>query len=431
MSGEARDDTPTHGEVRSILATRLRLQRAGVEDAILARVRALAGSSEESDTEYLAGLSATVAAVVDLCLTGIEHGEEWLGPVPTEALAQARRAAGNGVSLETVLRRYVAGHALLGDFVMQEAERGDLLNHWAALRSVQRVLASLLDRLIVSITAEHSREAQRVDWSPEQRRADRLRRLLADEPVDLVDFGYELDAWHLGVIARGPGGARAVADLAPELDRQVLFVSCDEETVWAWLGGQRRLDANSVLSQRHSYEAPAGVSLTIGEPGRGVEGFRATHRQAQEALRVALLKPQRLTRYADVALLTPWLGDVSRAQSLVEMYLAPLDRQRDGGEVLRQTLRAYFAAGHNVKASAATLGVDRSTVRRRVRTIEEGLGCSLQARQAELEVAMRLEALLAVQRGAYAPQDIVGLHEAPSHELLRTREASTACGATV
>ncbi len=431
MSGDVRDATPTHGEVRSILATRLRLQRADVEDAILARVRALAASSGERDAEYLAGLSAAVAAVVDLCLTGIEHGEEWLGPIPTEALTQARRAAGNGVSLETVLRRYVAGHTLLSDFLMQEAERGDLLNQWAALRGVQRVLASLLDRLIVTITAEYSREAQRVDWSPEQRRADRLRRLLADEPVDLMDFGYELDAWHLGVIAKGPGGARAVADLAPELDRQVLLVSCDEETVWAWLGGQRRLDASSVLGQRRSCEAPAGVSLTIGEPGRGVEGFRATHRQAQEALQVALLKPQWLTRYADVALLTPWLRDVSRAQSLVEMYLAPLDRQRDGGEVLRQTLSAYFAAGHNIKASAATLGVDRSTVRRRVRTIEEGLGCSLQARQAELEVAMRLEVLLAAQRGTHEPQDIVDRHKGTSHEPPRAREASTTCGVAV
>jgi DNA-binding PucR family transcriptional regulator len=145
------------------------------------------------------------------------------------------------------------------------------------------------------------------------------------------------------------------------------------------------------------------------------------------------LKPRKLTRYADVALLTPWLADKGGARLLIDMYLSPLDRQRDGGEVLRGTLRAYFAAAHNVKASAATLGVDRSTVRRRVRTIEEGLGCSLQARQAELEVAMRLEELLAAR----------GLHEEVANgaklngsrasdlaraKLVQAREASISCG---
>ena len=48
---------------------------------------------------------------------------------------------------------------------------------------------------------------------------------------------------------------------------------------------------------------PAGVSSAIGEPGKGLDGWRLTHRQAQAAMRIALRRPQRLTRYADVALL--------------------------------------------------------------------------------------------------------------------------------
>jgi DNA-binding PucR family transcriptional regulator len=82
-----------------------------------------------------------------------------------------------------------------------------------------------------------------------------------------------------------------------------------------------------------------------------------------------------------------------RARSLVAIYLAPLDGLRDSGHELRQTLRAYFAAGHNVEATAAALEVDRSTVRLRVRKIEQALGCPLATRQAEMEVAVRLEEL--------------------------------------
>jgi PucR C-terminal helix-turn-helix domain/GGDEF-like domain len=432
MSGSEPDRVRSQREVRVGLARRLRVRRASLEEAILTRASALADTARESDAEYRAGLTATVTALVDHCLSGIELGDEWSGPIPTEAVAQARRAAHNDVSLETVLRRYVAGHTLLSDFIMQEAERGDLLNHSAALRGVQRTLAALLDRLIVTITAEYTHEAQRVEWSPEQRRAERLRRLLAEEPVELGDFGYELEAWHLGVIAKGRGGARAVARLAPELDRQLLLVSCDEETVWGWLGGRNRLDVGEFAKRGMEFAGSAGVSIAVGEPGRGVDGFRLTHRHAQDALQVALLKPRKLTRYADVALLTPWLADKGRARSLIEMYLSPLDRQRDGGETLRGTLRAYFAAAHNVKASAATLGVDRSTVRRRVRTIEEGLGCSLQTRQAELEVAMRLEGLLAPQRAARGePSDATPIHGRRLGEIARAREASVFCGVRV
>ncbi len=431
MNGSDHGRIRSQGEVRVGLARRLRVRRGNLEDAILTRARALADPAQEDDAEYHVGLASTVTALVDHCLGGIELGEEWSGPIPAEAVAQARRAAHSGVSLETVLRRYIAGHTLLSDFIMQEAERGDLLNHTAALRGVQRTLAALLDRLIVTITAEYTREAQRVEWSPEQRRAERLRKLLADEPVELGDFGYELDAWHLGVIAKGRGGARAVAHLAPQLDRQLLLVSCEGETVWGWLGGRYRLDAKELAERGKVLAGSVGVSITVGEPGKGVEGFRRTHRQAQEALHVALLRPRKLTRYADVALLTPWLTDRDRARSLIDMYLSPLDRQRDGGEVLRGTLRAYFAAAHNVKASAATLGVDRSTVRRRVRTIEEGLGCSLQARQAELEVAMRLEVLLAAQRASRETGGATRVDASPPSELARASEASVSCGVKV
>jgi DNA-binding PucR family transcriptional regulator len=118
-----------------------------------------------------------------------------------------------------------------------------------------------------------------------------------------------------------------------------------------------------------------------------------THRQAQEALLVALRRPQALTRFADVALLAPWLGDPARARSLVAIYLSPLDSLGDDGRELRQTLRAYFESGHNIEATAAKIERDRSTVRRRVRKIEKALGCPLDTRQAELEVAMRLEEL--------------------------------------
>jgi DNA-binding PucR family transcriptional regulator len=67
-----------------------------------------------------------------------------------------------------------------------------------------------------------------------------------------------------------------------------------------------------------------------------------------------------------------------------------LEAERDGGEVLRETLRTHLGTGGNISSSAAALGVDRRTVTRRIRTIEEKLGHSLPDRAAEVEVALRL-----------------------------------------
>ena len=138
-----------------------------------------------------------------------------------------------------------------------------------------------------------------------------------------------------------------------------------------------------------------GVLLAVGEPAQGVEGWRLSHRQAQAALLVALRspRPRGVTHYADVALLASVLRDEMLARSLIEIYLAPLERQRDGGRMLRDTLRAYLAAGRNASSAAVALGVARNTLESRLRTIEQSLTLPLSACLSELEVALRFEEL--------------------------------------
>jgi DNA-binding PucR family transcriptional regulator len=108
---------------------------------------------------------------------------------------------------------------------------------------------------------------------------------------------------------------------------------------------------------------------------------------------VAQRGPQHLVRYADVALLASLLGDDVAATSLQAIYLAPLQVERDGGAVARQTLRAYFAANRNVSATAARLGVKRHTVTNRLRSVESAVGRPLEACASELEAALEIEEL--------------------------------------
>ncbi len=383
--------------IRAALAERLQARRSELEEAVIARFRDVGfDPAAGEDFEYIAGARAAVAEAVDYGLVAIEQGEEWFvsgpPPIPPAAVAQARRAAAHGVSLERVLLRYNAGHTLLEDFVMQEAEHSDFSSNRIALRHVLRALGGLLDHFTSSIASEYQDEAQRMAHSPELRRNERVQRLLAGAPVDAAEIDYEFEAEHLGLIAMGARASETVRSLAAGLGCELLSVSRSSETVWAWLGSQRKIafaDVERLLSGAKDAE---GVSLAIGGPGRGIDGWRLTHRQAQAAMLVALRRPQRLTRYADVALLATALRDETLAQSLQEIYLSPLGGEKDGA-VSRKTLRAYFAAGRNAATAAAALKVDRHTVERRLNSIETRLGRQLHTCHAELEVALRLEEL--------------------------------------
>jgi hypothetical protein len=389
------------------LLSRVRARRAELEDAVFARI--LEGdyvSSGDDDAEYVAGLRNVVHAAIEYALITLESGEGVEEMAPPQAIVQARRAARLGVNLDTVLRRYVLGSTMLGDLLVEEAANCDLGDDAMSLREVLSTQAAVLERLMAAITAEYNMELERVGRSPAQRLTERVQRLLAGAPGDLFDLDYELDGWHVGAIATGATAAHDLRRVADTLDCRLLYVPCGEQMAWAWLGGRGAPAAGDIelallgekvacpsSPSRGREQGAREVTLALGEPAWALEGWRLTHRQAQAAMRVALRAPQLLTRYADVALMAAVLRDELLAESMVEVYLSALGDRHGAGAVLRQTLRAYFKAERNASSAASALGVSRHTVENRLRTIEEKLGYMLGARQAELEVALRLEEL--------------------------------------
>jgi hypothetical protein len=105
----------------------LRARRPGLDETLHAHVReTVAGPRAGEDAEYDAGLYAAVSEAIDYALNALEQGGGWSEPAPPAVVAQARRAARIGVSLDTVLRRYQAGHAKLVDFILEAAEHETL-----------------------------------------------------------------------------------------------------------------------------------------------------------------------------------------------------------------------------------------------------------------------------------------------------------------
>jgi predicted DNA-binding protein (UPF0251 family) len=329
-----------------------------------------------------------VAVALDYALAGLEHGEERSAVIPAVLLTQARMAARNGVSLDTVLRRYVVGFTLFVDDLISAVHEGDKGDE---LQSLVRDLSVLFDHLLVEISKEHGREESR-PLTSEKRQAERVGRLLKGDPVDVSELAYELDAVHIGLIATGGGVTTAVRRLASSLDRRLLLIEHDEETVWAWLGG-RRVPNSADLKRLIPAMWPDHIALAMGEAGEGLPGWRHTHRQARAAMPIAMLQPTNFALYSDAPLLASILDDDILSASLYELYLAPIELERDDGKALREALRAYFSTGRNGTSAAALLGVSRQTISKRLQAVEERIGRPLVNCATELETALRLESL--------------------------------------
>ncbi len=267
------------------LARRLRERLPEIQAAVMTRVYAISDPHDVADPAYLEGLHVALAAAVDYRLTVLEDGERRAPAVPAELIAQARLDARDGVPLDTVLRRYFAGNTLFGDFLVEEAERAEVPS--SALRPLLAAQATIGDRLLAAVSAEHAAEVTSRPRSAAERRRECVKRLLAGELVDSSELGYDLDGRHLALMVKGDEAPEVMRALAARLDRRLLAVRREEELTWAcWLGGRNRLGAEQAVAALAEI-SPNQVVATIGEPGEGLAGWRFSHRQAKAALPIA------------------------------------------------------------------------------------------------------------------------------------------------
>ncbi len=353
---------------------------------VIARVHAIAAPGRDADPEYLEGLRLAIEAAIDDTIEALEDGGA--GSVPEPILSQARLAARRQVPLETILRRYLAGHAILGDFVVEEAERQTVPPD--TLRRVLRSQAARTDQVLAAIGTCHVEEVSAArPVSTDRRRADQVRRLLDGELVDPSKLAYDLDGWHVGLVVRGPGRDDAVEAITRRPDSRRLIVAADEEIIWVWMGFRGRPERQQ-FQPVAAPDVPDGLRIGVGEPAESRAGWRLTHEQARAALSVAIRRPETLLRYNEVALLAAAIQDELLATSLFQLYIAPLERDGENGRELQTTLRAYFEADQSVTSTAAALGISRNTVANRLKVIEERVGYLHSIRAAHLLVALGL-----------------------------------------
>jgi PucR C-terminal helix-turn-helix domain/GGDEF-like domain len=376
-------------------------------------------SEIDADDELRAGTLASTRSVLTLMadMVRLGRGPDDLVP-PPDAVEYLRQYVRRGVSIDTLLRAYHVGHAtFFANWVAGvHAEVTD--ERWLA-RAVELgakwtfdYIQTLNRELVNQYTEEHARWVR----SAAAVRAETVRALLAAEHVDPVlaaqRLRYELDRHHLAYVLwnedveAGRDGYALLENAVTQVASDAglgppLMVARGGHLVWAWVGA------------RSPVELPiAGVAgslrVALGTSGQGIEGFRASHREALRARRVAQLshrRPGSVTRYEDVALTALASADLDLARDFVARELGPLAEQDDDTVRLAATLRVYLEEQASPRRTAQRLGVHENTVKNRVRSIRELLGRPPEERVAEILVALRLARLTRERAVGYRPRE--------------------------
>jgi DNA-binding PucR family transcriptional regulator len=340
----------------------------------------------------------------------VRHGDrpDRVEPLP-EALAFARATVRRGVPLSLVLRAYHLAH---GFYLHAWEERLGAagLDQETLIDATQRLLGitfAFFDGLAQRLTEEYERERERWLRGAQALRAETIRTIVSGEITDPDAagrvLGYELRRHHVGLVlwAQSEEGEEttlpvleaAAADIAERLGcARPLVLGVGIGRVWAWSGADAAHDP-ATLEAIGQAPRKDGVSVGVGDPGEGVDGFRRTHRDADDAARVAMLagrRPGTVTRYRSVQLGALMAGEVERTRRFVLDHLGPLAAADDETARLRATLKVYLEEHRSRIAAARRLGIHQNTVANRVKACRELLGDELGERSAELQVALTL-----------------------------------------
>jgi hypothetical protein len=389
-------DTSALSELRERLRQALVARGAEIEEALIARFR-----DNEFDLpltpEFTIGAFLGATEAMDMMLESFDAGLEWSPKLPPETATMIRFLAREEVPMALVLRF----SSLVGGVFLETMFNtvGDV-DAKVALHFMASWGTGHLDRLIKLFAAEYIDEERRLNSSPTRELRGRVGRLLKGGTNEAADLGYRMNAWHTGLIVTGDKGDLVCRRLAEKLGCDLLIVPDAEGTYWAWLAAQSRVEVATIERALPAAGVPA---IAAGEPREGANGWRLTHKEALSALPVARLEGPGLVRHSNIALLASALCDAATGRSLMDRYLTPLDSYRDADE-LRGTLRTYFGLSCNAVSTASALGVNRHTVQRRLKRVEEAVGEPPSVRQAEFGVALELEQVTTRTRAAFNEQ---------------------------
>jgi DNA-binding PucR family transcriptional regulator len=331
---------------------------------------------------------------------------------PAEAYAYARALARRGVPLDVLLRV----HRLALSVLLQAWEERLGSQHptellLAATRRSIEVNFQFHDVLMEGLSNEYQRERERWVRGAEALRRDTITAILAQEAVETDGagriLGYDLRRHHLALVLWAeptpddpqvlPRLERAATAASAHLEAsRPLMLSVDGRTMWAWVGRHTEPPRHLIDSLAAAHK-PDGVSIALGAPGQGLTGFRRSHRDAADTMKVALAaerRPGSVIPFHTVELAALLAGDPERTRRFVHERLGALATDDDESHRLRATLMLYLEENGSRVATAKRIGVHPNTVANRIRACRDILGRDVGQDQVPLLVALTLASTL-------------------------------------
>lgn len=365
------------------------------------------------DVQLVQLLRDTVSTNIDTFFSAIRHGipVKQVEP-PTAALEYARRLAQREVSADALVRAYRLGHRAALDTVFAEIRAADL-DPRVSLDVFERTSAisfEYIDWISQLVVATYQDERERWLENRNSLRAVHIREILSGSDLDVdamtTAIRYPLRRIHLAVVVWYPESdgraeatslerfVRTLAESAGAQDTS-LFVSVDRVTGWGWIPLSAAAAANAVERIRKLAKASSGPCVAVGDPLPDVDGFRRSHRQAQDARTVAIASgssKRRVIAASDPGLSVAALvgRDVEAASVWVDEVLGPLASHSESDDRLRETLLMYLSTGSNYTAAADELHLHVNSVKYRVRRAIERRGRPISDDKTDVEVALLL-----------------------------------------
>jgi hypothetical protein len=413
MAGKSREDEAVVAKTAAMIASRLddKLDETtrSIQELVISEISELRG-----DAQLLQLLRDTVATNVDTFFSAIRYNISIKQVEPPSAAQEyARRLAQREVSANALVRAYRLGHRAALNVVLDEI-RASELDPKLSLDVYEQMAAisfEYIDRISQLVVETYQNERERWLENRNSLRALRVREILAGADVDVdamtTAIRYPLRRIHLAVIVWCcESDSRAELAQLEHFTQQLaeslgakqnsLFISVDRVTGWAWIPLPAGVVSNAVPRIRvFAGTTTVGPYVAVGNPLPGVEGFRRSHQQAQDARTVAIASgasAHRVTAASDPELSMAALlgGNLSAARAWVGEVLGPLASPTDSDNRLRETLRVFLRTGSSNKAAAEELHLHVNSVKYRVRRAVERRGRPIADDRLDVEVALLL-----------------------------------------
>jgi hypothetical protein len=376
--------------------------RRAYED-IAAEITMLDDDAELADLT-LASCISNMETIMTMLRSGIPAAS---ARAPVSAIEHARAMGQRGEEVDATLHFYRVGvGGVLLDWNAAMAQRTTTRDELVA--AIQRMTAFCLEYIDVvssAVSAAHLAERERRQRRAAILRAEVIRELLSGRPFDLQaaerTLGHALNRAQLAFVCwtdRDPSELdKAASAVAGVVGRgRPLLIEDGPRAVTGWIV-PRTTQLDWVRLDREVAAAAPGVSVAVGDPGEGVEGFRLSHDQACRARRVASLSrmaPTPVVRYADCALVDLLSQDLDAARAFVRSELGGLATADESTRTLRRTVREVVRPRGGVAVAARVLRVHRNTVVQRIQRAEALRGRNLDERSNELHAALLLHGAL-------------------------------------